>query len=334
MIVTLKPIADATLYERYPTVNTGLDEILEIGKLKREGDDNSVLAGNADVISILKFDTSDYTSWAVSSSFFLNLKIASASYLPKNQTVLVYPFTGSWEEGTGYFLQQPYNAEDGIVWNDISASFRHPLYSASAVLSGFPLQDISIDVSAFTPGFISASNFNGLIVALPLENSTDGQNYTNIKTFSSQTHTIYEPTLTVVWDDQVYNTGSLKSLPVGEVQISFRNLNEQYVYGSKQIVNLIVRDKYPPATFNTVARYDNKYYLPVTSYFRIRDVASDTLLFDFSDASKISCTDNNSYFMLDTTHLYKGRYYRIEFKVIKSNGEILLFSPLETFVVR
>lgn len=334
MIVTLKPLQDATVYERFPTLNTGLDEILEIGKLKYPGDSDTVYSGSADVVSILQFDTSAHLSWNASASFYINFKIANASKLPRNQKVIAYPFTGSWEEGTGYFLQQPYNAEDGIAWNDISSSFRNPTYSASATLTGYPLEDFSINITSFANTFISSSTLNGVVIALPQQDSENGSNQTNVKVFSTQTHTIYQPTLTVIWDDQVYTTGSLKVLPVDEVEISFRNIKAQYVYGSKQIVNLIVRDKYPSHTFNAVTRYDNKYYLPITSYFRIRDVASDTVISDFSEGSKISCAGNVNYFMLDTTPLYKGRYYRIEFKVVKSNGEILLFSPMETFVVR
>jgi hypothetical protein len=333
MIVTLKPIADASIYERYPTLNTGLDEILEIGKLKIPGDDNTVYSGSADVASIIQFDTSNYLNWSPSASIYLNFKIASASRLPRNQKIYAYPYTGSWQEGTGYFIQQPYNAEDGIVWNNVSASLRSNTYSASATLTGYPLQDFSIDITSFKP-FISSSNLNGIILALSEADSLDETNYTNVKVFSVQTHTVYEPTLTVVWNDQVFSTGSLKPLPAGQVEISFRNVKEQYVYGSKELINLVVRDKYPAHGFNAVARYDNKYYLPTTSYFRIRDVAADTLITDFSEGNKISCANNNSYFMLDTTTLYKGRYYRLEFKVVKSNGEILLFSPLETFVVR
>ena len=45
---------DATLYEAYPTQNTGLDEVLEIGK--RLNDDGDVLLKSR---SVLKFDMSE-----------------------------------------------------------------------------------------------------------------------------------------------------------------------------------------------------------------------------------------------------------------------------------
>jgi hypothetical protein len=324
MIVTLKPIADAAVYEAHPTLNTGLDEILEFGTLL----DDSL--ANSQAVTILNFDTSEYSNWSVSSSLFLNLKIASAAKLKRPQTIIVYPFTGSWEEGTGYFMQQPYNAQNGIVWNDISASFRQPI-SASLLLNTFPLQDITIDVTAFI-SFISASTLTGMIVALPEEDVASGS--ANIKVFSSQTQTVYEPTLTVEWDDQVFTTGSLKVLPSNDVEIAFKNIKQHYVYGSKQIVNLVVRDKYPLHGFNATARYDNRYYLPQTSYFRIRDVAADTVINDFSDGAKINSAENSNYFMLDTTPLYRGRYYKVEFKIVKPNGEILFLSPPETFVIR
>jgi hypothetical protein len=326
MIVTLKSTADATLYEAYPTVNTGLDEILEFGKLRS----SSAALPTGEVVSILKFDTSGHTTWPVTASVFLNLKIANATELSRNQTILVYPYTGSWEEGSGYFLQQPYNVQNGIVWNNISASFRQPT-PVSTTINTFPLQDISIDVSSFR-SLITSQSLTGFVIALPSQDIASGS--ANIKVFSSQTHTVYEPTLTVKWDDQVFTTGSLKTLPVGEVEIAFRNIKQHYVYGSKQLVNLVVRDKYPLHGFNATARYDTKYFLPRTTYFRIRDVAADTLINDFSDGEKISCANNSNYFMLDTTPLYKGRYYKVEFKIVKPNGEVLLLSPPETFIVR
>jgi len=338
MIITLKSTADASLYECLPNLNTGLDEILEVGKLAFGVGSLLPQCQNSSVSSILQFDLSTHPTWNPTAKLFLNLKLANAKELPRNQRLVAYAYTASWDEGTGYYIQQPINSQNGIVWNDISSSmvnFRQFPVLGTTSMSSFPIQDqdARIEITNFE-FMVSSSMLRGILLALPQEDVDNTANTSNIKFFSSQTHTIYEPTLTVEWDSQVYNTGSLVPLPTGEIQISYQNLKERYVYGSKENIKIIVRDKYPLHNFNTKTRYDGRYYLPQTSYFRVVDVASGTPINIFSDAAKISCDNNIHNFTLDTTSLYKGRYYRIEFRIEKSNGEVLLFSPLETFVVK
>lgn len=333
MIITLTASADTSIYQRYPTINTGYDEILEIGKLKRDGDDDTVYSGSSTVVSLLNFDVSDHANWAQTASIYLNLKIASASALNKNQKIHAYLLPSEWEEGSGYYLQQPYNKEDGATWNSINGLYSSSV-SASYTISTYPIQDIKFDITSLVNYGINSASWHGIALALPSASLADGNNTSNIRVFSSQTHTIYQPTITVEWNNQIYSTGSLKPLPAGDIEISYKNMKEQYVYGTKQNIYLVVRDKYPPKSFNTVLRYQNKYYLPTTSYYRIVDVAANTLINDFSSAASINCSDGSNYILLDTTKLSKGRYYRLEFKVVKSNGEVLLISPLETFTVR
>jgi hypothetical protein len=333
MIITLTASADASIYQRFPTLNTGYDEILEIGKLKKQGDDDTVYSGSSTVVSLINFDVSDHANWAPTASIYLNLKIASASSLNKNQSVVAYLMSSSWEEGSGYYLQQPYNKEDGATWTSVNGLYSSSV-SASYTISTYPIQDIKFDITSLVNYGIYSASWNGLAITLPSASLVDGNNSSNIKVFSSQTHTIYQPTLTVEWNNQTYSTGSLKPLPTGDVEISYKNIKEQYVYGTKQNVYLVVRDKYPSKSFNTVLRYQNKYYLPKTSYYRIVDIAANTLINDFTSAATVDCSDNSNYILLDTTKLSRGRYYRLEFKIVKSNGEIIFVSPLETFTVR
>lgn len=333
MIITLTASADTSIYERYPTVNAGYDEILEIGKLKKEGDDNTIYSGSSTVVSLINFDISNYASWAATASIYLNLKIASASALNKNQNIVAYLFPTAWEEGSGYYLQQPYNKEDGATWDTVNGLYSSSV-SASYTISSYPVQDIKFDITGLVTHSVLYANWYGIALTLPSASLADGNNTSNIRVFSSQTHTIYQPTITVEWNDQIHTTGSLKVLPVGDIEISYKNMKEEYVYGTKQNIHLVVRDKYPTKTFNTTLRYQNKYYLPKTAYYRIVDVAADTIINEFSSAATVNCSDGSNYVLLDTTKLSRGRFYRIEFKIVKSNGEILLFSPLETFTVR
>ena len=51
----IKPTQDATIYQRYPTINSGLDEIIEIGKVTNIEDGASRYA-TASARILLDFD--------------------------------------------------------------------------------------------------------------------------------------------------------------------------------------------------------------------------------------------------------------------------------------
>jgi len=144
----------------------------------------------------------------------------------------------------------------------------------------------------------------------------DYTNKSNIKVFSTQTHTIHQPTLEIAWDSQVFSTGTLQAIPSLNVKIVPSNLRETYTKGDVDKVNLVVRDQYPLRSFDSTLRYKNKYYLPATSYYSIVDIQSNTTVIPFDDYSKIDTNVTGSYIVLDTTPLYNGRFYKLKIKVV------------------
>jgi len=320
------PSKDTTLYQAYPTNNAGLDEILEIGKVvDTELVEPSYVSASAR--SLLYFNLPTTASVPATASYFLNLKLANASNVQRNQKVLVYQVSRSWDEGSGYFYQNVQNVNDGATWRQCQLNTSWSMFggdiltgstSASITLSAYPLEDLRIDVTNIVRPIVSQSlqsTFYGLAVQFPSADETNLYNEGNIKVFSSQTHTIHQPTLEVVWDDQAFSTGSLSPIPSVNVKVVASNLQESYAKGDVARINLTVRDQYPLKSFDSVLRYKNKYYLPTSSYYSIIDTQANVTIVPFDSCSKVSCDSAGSYVILDTAPLYVGRFYTLKFKI-------------------
>jgi hypothetical protein len=325
---------DATIYERYPTLNTGLDEIIEVGKIIKSLDGpNQYASGSTRML--IQFDIPSLQQYPASSKYYLNLRIANATNVNRYQKLEVYPVSQSWVEGSGYFYQDVRNAEDGVTWIDrsntaawvTSGSNYTTTISASYIFSKVPIEDVKIDVTNLIAPVVSGSNttpWNGLILKFPMDDELDSTNIGNIKFFSGNTHTIFAPKLEIVQINQTFTTGSLKRIPNGNVTIVPKNIKEAYTLGEIDKVYLVVREPYPDRKFDATQRYRNIYYLPSESYFRIRDQVADTVIYDFDQYSAINCDASGSYIILDTSGLDVNRYYTLDLKV-KSNG--LVFFP-------
>jgi hypothetical protein len=130
------PEKDTTIYSKYPDMNTGLDQILEISN------ENSLLAGSTPYASrvLIKFPTDEIegvlntivlptvntesinsltpiisTNGLYSAS--LRLYLADASNLPDTYSLECYSVSQSWEQGTGRFLYNPYDTENA-TWRN------------------------------------------------------------------------------------------------------------------------------------------------------------------------------------------------------------------------
>ena len=130
------PEKDTTIYSKYPDMNTGLDQILEISNEK------TLLAGSTPYASrvLIKFPTSEIedvlntivlstvntesinsTTPIISTNGLytasLRLYLADASNLPDTYSLECYSVSQSWEQGTGRFLYNPYDKENATWVN-------------------------------------------------------------------------------------------------------------------------------------------------------------------------------------------------------------------------
>lgn len=339
----LKSTQDASIYQRLPFSNAGLDEVLEIGKYIRPADQRVAFVSGS-VRGLINFDVNSALGFPSGARYYLNLYIADAQFINRYQNIKIHPISSSWVEGSGYAYQDTANSKDGVTWYSSSrdAIWTTPggdyltTPSASYTFSEIPISStLRIEVTNIVRPVANGTNvfsWHGLMVKFtPTDEISDSVNG-NIKFFSGNTHTVFEPTLEVVWNDQSFTTGSLKPIPNANVSITPKNLKEAYTLGEVDKIYLVVRDPYPDKRFDAAQRYRNQYYLPSSSYFRLRDQAADIVLSRFDQYSAINCDASGSYITLDTTGLNINRYYSLDIKV-ESNSFVFFPEFNYTFKV-
>jgi len=345
MRLFLTASADTTIYKRYPLINTGLDEIIEVGKVAKPEDLDIAYSASA-ARALVDFALPTSGSIPDTASFYLNLKIANAEKMPYSQQLEIYEISGSWVEGSGYFVQQNVNPRDGATWSGSNAAagvswsilggdyYASP--STSVVLNEYPMQDLRVDVSNIMQDVLfNNRDFKGFIVKFSSASEADYVNKGNIKFFSKQTHTVHAPILEAVWDTSTFSTGSLKPIPsTYDIEVVPKNPKETYIRGSKEKIRFIVRDKYPRKNFDATLRYASRYYLPTSSYFGIVDKQAGTTVSPIDEFAKLSCDATGSFFVLDTADLYKNRYYSVNLEINNGSSDTNIIPEVFTFLVK
>ena len=132
-IYKLFPSQDASIYSAYPAMNTGLDPILDIANFVTESNpvarvarsiiafDQSEIENVIDTIAIVT--GSNFNAWSGSLKAF----VAKANNIILNSQIEVWPISGSWNNGTGQYLDN-LQAVNGVSWkySDFSGSYEWP----------------------------------------------------------------------------------------------------------------------------------------------------------------------------------------------------------------
>jgi hypothetical protein len=344
------PEKDATLYSEYPNTNTGIDEIIE-ATTSTETD------GGEPAVSrfLIKFNQSqilDVINSKATGSIASSLRVfvAKVEGLSQETTLYCYPVSGSWQNGTGKYLDSP-AVENGVSWNfrtssgsgawltsgfgstgataSFSASnpgggnwYTASLYAQSASYQYRSDLDINLNVTNTVLAWYSGSIQNdGFIVkqADSAEFSTDLTKRVQFKYFSVDTNTIYPPQLELKWNDFTYNTGSSTQTVVTDPDavVTLPNNSGTYYPESIQRFRLNARPQFPPRVFLTSSFYTTNYYLPTASYWSVVDLDTNEVVIDFdSTYTKISADSTSNYFDLYMNGLEPERYYKILLKTI------------------
>lgn len=332
MRVIFFPVQDASIYSEFEDKNTGLDEILEVGKTNH---------GVYSARSLIQFDLSG-SSLPINAEFDLVLRIANAEQLKTNQRIEICQLSQSWEEGTGYFHQTILQTEDGVTWTQRNSGSFWDSGSQGGSTTGLfttssfskPISDITVNVTEIVRSWISESVSNtGFLIRFPTTDEADGTVTGNVKFFSRDTHTIYQPTLVAKWDDQTYVTGS-SPWPSSGLTVIPSTLKPSYFQNEVVRVNLAVRELYPLKTFATTASiYSGNNYLPSSSYFSIVDEQAGVAVIPFSNETKVHTNGNQSYVSFRVQNMYPQRFYRMLIKVIHDGLEEV-FDSNAIFTIR
>ena len=357
------PEKTSTIYSFYPTLNTGIDEILEISTFESLNNTNEVSR------AVIKFPTSEinYAMGLVSSSTFaasLNLYVANASSIPAIFTLEARALSQDWNHGTGRLGNVP------ITTNGVSWEFRNELdinpwqtssfttgttgsYSATGNAGGGNWWTASSFVAkqTFGPEIVTKdTNFNvtqivdgwhsniipnyGVILKHSSSIEFTSASKFELKYFSEHTHTIYPPCLEIKWNDTSYITGSLSIVTSSYFAAVLNNNKAEYQQDSVQKFRVNVRDLYPPTTFRTSLNYANQKCLPSSSYWSIKDLDTEEIVVDYDYAyTKIGCDSTGNYFTVYMNGLEPERYYKILLKTIFPSGETVVMDKDYIFKV-
>lgn len=341
------PEKDATLYSEYPAMNAGIDEIIEATT------GTAFDSGNPTVSRFLiKFNQSEIldvinNKATGSLAAYLKVFVAKVEGLGQETILQCFPVSGSWQNGTGKYLDSP-ATENGVSWNfrnssgsgawattfgttgaTASYSASNPgggnWYTSSAYAQSSSYQyrsdfDIVLNTTNTVLAWYSGSIANdGFIIkqADSAEFSTDPAKRVEFKYFSVDTNTIYPPQLEFRWNDFVFNTGSSTQtiIDTADLVATLPNNTGTFYSGSIQRFRINTRPQFPPRIFSTSSFYTINYYLPTASYWSLRDLDTNEVVIDFdSTYTKISADSNSSYFDLHMSGLEPERYYQILIK--------------------
>ena len=348
------PEKSATIYSFYPTLNTGLDEILEISTFESINSTNEVSR------TLLKFPTSEINlaMALVSSSQFsasLKLFVANTSQIPTTFTLEARALSQDWNQGTGRLGNVPITT-DGASWKfrnelDINpwqtSSFTTGTtgsYSATGNTGGgnwytsstylatqsfgpeIDPKDTNFTVTNAVAAWYSSSIPNyGFILKNSSSIEFTSASKFELKYFSDHTHTIYPPCLEIKWNDTSFSTGSLSVVTSSYFTAVINNNKAEYQQDSVQKFRVAVRDLYQATTFRTSLGFGNQKCLPTSSYWSIKDLDTEEIVVDYdTTGTKIGCDSISNYFTVYMNGLEPERYYKILLKTILSSGETIV----------
>jgi hypothetical protein len=347
--------ADATIYSRYPTKNSGLDEILEVAVKNKESKYNTSILDDIRR-SLIRFSDADIQKIdAIKSGtykVYLKTYIAQAENLTKQFDLEFRPLIDEWEMGFGHFLDYPNNTT-GVCWYDsgsyeyttgspiINWGLNKPTEADYYITSGGgswnssllvtqsfvynSSKDINVDITSIYDYWISGNTNKGIIIKHSGSIENDPESNIALSYFSNDTHTIYPPTIEMRWDDSSYNVGDLETIQTSDSVITVANNLGSYKWNSNIVkIRINARDKYPARTFTTSSIYTINKALPENSYWSILDYKTNDIVVDFDyENTKISCDPTSSFFNVYMNGLEPSRYYKILIKTELPNGEII-----------
>jgi hypothetical protein len=247
------PEKDATMYSLFPNMNTGMDEIIEATETVFAYSDPNPQTSRF----LIRFDNNDLnTAFDLmpqnvydSGSWKANLQcyIATSTGMNATTTLECYPVSGSWNMGTGRYLDVP-SITNGVSWiwrtysgsikwptviaslgSNVTASYNVsysfagggtwytgspvPYYTSSVTQSVeftfYGTKDLNLNVTNTIKAWATGAFYNEGFILKQKDEFIDNKDIQpELKYFSRDTHTIYPPALQISWFDFSFNTGS------------------------------------------------------------------------------------------------------------------------------
>jgi len=332
-IYKIFPIKDTFLSSQYPTSNYGRDEILDISTDSLSTNRALVYFDNNEINQLIETITGSYTS-------YLSLYLANSSNIPQEYNIEIHSVSSSWIMGTGRSGDEP-NPKNGASWN-----YSNPNTTSSLWLGGnyinynitqsFNYQDskdINCDVTPIVNDWNTSTVYNNGFLIKHTDVNESSSNLISTQFFSTDTHTIYPPSLDFYWNDVSYSSSINVINNENFITTLYNNKNE-FQEDSIYTFRLKNRDLYPARQFQTSSLYLNNKILPSSSYWALKDVKTEEIVFNYNDiGTKIGADNNSNYFTVYMGGLQPERYYQILIKTIINNNTIIIDNPSNYFKI-
>jgi len=360
-VYKLFPTKDATLYSYYPAMNTGLDAILEASNIiNLEG--NPVISRY--LIEYDTTEIEDVINNKISGSAFnvyFKNSISTAQGINANVNLELFAIAQSWNNGTGYYLDNP-RTTDGVSWGfrttsgsgtwsmngSVSGYGYTGSYNSTYAIQGggswftssgviptitesFGLRsekDLELGVKDLVNLWYSGSiPNNGFLVKL--SGSAEFNPSLNLqpvlKYYSVDTNTIYPPQLEFRWRDySLYSAATSSIVTTKQIKLSLDDNPGEFQPSSVNRFYVNVSPLYPTRTYQTSSLFTNTNYLPTSSYYAIKDLATNEFVINFdTQYTQISSDSRGNYFDVYMSGLEPERYYKVLIKT-EINGSTLI----------
>ena len=329
------PEKDTTIYSHpdRDTMNTGVDEILEL--VKEKGITNQIYFPSRILIQFSNNNIREAIS-LTSNNFTSSLQLFSTEHknLALEHSIEVFPLSSSWNEGTGRYSNLP-TSSNGCSWIYRDNSIRKSKWNTSSFGNG-STGSINPNISLTLGGgeWYTGSEFkstqlfsNADILDLDLNVTSIVQKFSS-SLFNSQNYPIGIPNYGFIIknSDSVEENvsgsrGTLSYFSVdthtiypprlafkwddsihnsqsfakfsGDLNVSLYNNKDKYNKNDVVKIKLHVRDKYPTRQFTSSSNYLNPGYFTTSSYYSIRDAHTEEIVIPFDDNCTKLSADDN-----------------------------------------
>jgi len=255
-----------------------------------------------------------------------------------------FPFTSSYNStysgpGGGNWF---YDDEDlfYVVYTYTNPSYTQGSSMALPQTQSFGLRDskdITVNVKPIIETWYTDTIPNyGFIVKLTGSQEFNPSQYVQpiLKYYSVDTNTIYPPQLEFRWRD--YSSIITENSPVITTTDLKMSLAENPGIFNPESVNrfyINVSPLYPTRVYQTSSLFTNLNYLPTSSYYAIKDLATNEFVINFDEQyTQISSDNKGNYFDVYMSGLEPERYYKVLIKTL-INGSTLIFDDNYYFKV-
>ncbi len=223
---------------------------------------------------------------------------------------------GVWYQRKGYFGSQSFSSE---------------------------VADVEMNVTDMVNKWLDSTISNyGLILKFSGSQETDLSTFGNLRFFSKDSNTIFQPKLEVRWNDHTAcsgsNTGSLTELTMSGLADNYlymRDLRQSYLQTEKVKFRVGARKRYiRKSTSTTFKSATDSFVSENSGSYAIKDVATDEFIVPFSDYTLLSCDNTGPYFNQWLNGFYPNRDYKILLKLKYNDGQEQVFDDNFKFYVR